>query len=167
MRERERERERERVERVRRVEELRKKERGRRRRVSGRTRRASEFAIFLPLVSRLSLFLRSLLSQIHIYTHLKAGTIATTGLASRVKTAPWVAAEAGAEKESRRSSIVAAAAARGSSGDDDGAHRCWRRRWGRRASLANAIAERELSPVRSCDAMTSEGAVEEARERGS
>ena len=152
---------------MRRVEELRKKERGRRRRVSGRTRRASEFAIFLPLVSRLSLFLRSLLSQIHIYTHLKAGTIVTTGLASRVKTAPWVAAEAGAEKESRRSSIVAAAAARGSSGDDDGAHRCWRRRWGRRASLANAIAERELSPVRSCDAMTSEGAVEEARERGS
>ena len=159
-------RERERVERVRRVEEKRK--RGRRRRVSGRTRRASEFAIFLPLVSRLSLFLRSLLSQIHIHTHLKAGTIVTTGLASRVKTAPWVAAEAGAEKESRRSSIVAAAAARGSSGDDDdGAYRRWRRRWGRRSSLANAIAERELSPVRSCDAMTSEGAVEEARERGS
>ena len=69
----------------------------------------------------------------------------TTGLASRVKTAPWVAAEAGVEKERSSSSIVDTAATRGSSsssGDDnDEAHRRWRRLWGRPSSRAKAIAE--------------------------
>ena len=64
----------------------------------------------------------------------------TTGLASRVKRAPWVAAEAGAEKQERRSSRIVDAAATSGSSDDDELRR-WRCRWGRRSSLANAIAE--------------------------
>jgi hypothetical protein len=51
----------------------------------------------------------------------------TTGLASRVKTAPCVAADAGLEKQKRRSNADAPAATRGS-GSDNKLHRLWRRR---------------------------------------
>ena len=74
------------------------------------------------------------------HTHLNAGTMVTTGLASRVKTAPCVAAEAEEGRRRRKRKSIAddaTAATRGS--DDDGKksrrlrqHRC-------RSSLASAI----------------------------